>query len=331
MKRPTISLIVPMYKVEPYIGECLESILTQKCNGTEIEVIAVDDGSPDRSGDIARRYSALDPRLKVISQLNGGLSSARNTGMGHAEGDYIWFVDSDDWLAQGSIAEVAACIEAERPEAVHICGADIIDGSPKQLFSLENCTGRHYTGMEIMRGGNFHGVVQYTVYSRDFIRRNSLRFMKGIYHEDTEFSPRAYYYLNDIVCIDKVLYLKRVNEESITRTVNPKKNYDLVKVAHSLRDFASGISDKADRSYFMRLSSNAFKMAMTNETPLMDKETRRQFNAHLRDNIGLIRSFFESDRAISKIEALLLTLVSGNMLFVNNNIFQNRLLRKLSR
>lgn len=331
METPLISLVVPMYKVEPFIAECLESILNQSYRGFDIEVIAVNDGSPDRSEEIARRYSHKDRRIKIIRQSNGGLSSARNTGLGYSSGEYIWFIDSDDWISEKSIQTVADKILAEKPEAIHICGADMIDGKPSRLFTLEKCIDAHHTGMEMLRGNNFHGVVQYTIYKRDFLQNNALRFFEGIYHEDTEFSPRAYYFLKDVVCIDEVLYLKRVNEDSITRTVNAKKNYDLVKVSHSLRNFAETIADTADRKYFMRLSSNALKMAMTNETRLMDKETRRKFNNHLRDNGMLLKSFFESDRALSKVEGILLTLFSGNMLFVNNNIFQNRFLRKISK
>lgn len=326
-----LSIIIPMYKVEPFIEECLDSILTQNYSGIDIEVIAIDDGSPDRSGEIALQYAEKDHRLKVITQKNGGLSIARNKGLDNAKGDYVWFVDSDDYLAPGSIQKIADMISAYSPEGVHLCGADIIEGKPKKLFSLGKCTDRLHTGMEMLRGGNFHGVVQYTVYSRSFLNRFSLRFMEGIYHEDTEFSPRAYYFLRKIASIDKVLYLKRVNEDSITRTVNPKKNYDLVKISKSLQDFASKIPDQNDRSYFMRLSSNAFKVAMTNETRLMDKKTRKKFNAHLKENSDLLKSFFNSDRFISKIEGTLLSLMSGNMIFVNNTIFHNPFLRKFSK
>lgn len=331
MSAPLISVIVPMYKVEEYVGECLKSILDQETEGFDIEVIAVNDGSPDRSAEIARQLSKSDPRLKVINQVNGGLSSARNTGLGHAEGEYVWFVDSDDAVTGDSLLEIAQIIKNSRPEAIHLCGADVIEGEPQKLFSLQSKDNGSQNGMRMMRSGNFHGVVQYTVYKKNFLNQHNLRFKQGIYHEDTEFSPRAYYYLKDIRCIDKVLYLKRVNDNSITRTVNPKKNYDLVKVSESLREFAKTIENKQDRKYFMRLSTNALKMALTNETNLMDKETRKAFNRHLQGKPHLLKSFFQSDRAISKIEGILLTIVSGNMIFVNNHIFQNRFLRKFSR
>ena len=91
-----ISVIVPAYNVEDYLENCLESISNQ--THSNIEIIVVDDGSPDRSGEIAEEYKKKDTRLKVIHQMNGGLSAARNTGLESATGDFVCFIDSDDWI-----------------------------------------------------------------------------------------------------------------------------------------------------------------------------------------------------------------------------------------
>ena len=91
---PEISVIVPVYKVEEYIDECIESIITQVFN--DFELILVDDGSPDHCGDICEKYAAQDRRIKVIHQENKGLSGARNAGLEIASGNYITFIDSDD-------------------------------------------------------------------------------------------------------------------------------------------------------------------------------------------------------------------------------------------
>lgn len=331
MNAPLLSVIIPMYKVENYISECLDSLLTQIDYDFEIEIITINDGSPDRSGEIAKEYSDKDPRVKLINQKNGGLSLARNVGLEAAKGKYVWFVDSDDWVSNNSLQLINNVLNKENPEALHIVGADVINDKPEILFSLKKLEGKHLRGIDIIGTADFHGVVQYTIYKKDFLVRNNLRFMPGIYHEDTEFSPRAYYYLKDIICLDSVLYLKRVNENSITRTVNPKKNYDLIKIASSHNEFADKLSDIKHRKLFKRLSSNDLKMAMTNETVLMDKKTRKEFNRHLYANRYLLKSFFDSDRKISKIEGILLRIFSHNMLFVNNKIFQNSFLRKIAK
>ena len=103
-----ISIIVPVYKVEKYIGQCVESILSQTY--TDFELILVDDGSPDRSGAICDAYAERDPRVRVIHKENGGVSSARNVGLDVAKGEYVTFVDSDDWLSPSFLADAAeAC------------------------------------------------------------------------------------------------------------------------------------------------------------------------------------------------------------------------------
>lgn len=319
-----------MYKVEEYIAECLESILSQDCAGHIIEVIAVDDGSPDNSGIIAQEYSARDKRLRVIRQENLGPGGARNTGLDNARGKYIVFVDADDYLAPGAIKRVIEKIESSHAQAIQLCGADIYDDGPHKLFSAARWADGNHTGMEILRATDFHVVVMYTVYLRSFIEEHQLRFLPHIYHEDNEFTPRVFYYLKEVTSIDEVLYYKRVNYDSITRRVNPKKNYDLIEVSRKLLEFAESIENETDRSFFSRLASNAFKMALTNETRLMERETKRDFNKELKRNSDLLRAFWGSDRFISKIEGIFLTLFKGNMTGVNNHIFQNKIIRRIT-
>ena len=93
---PLISVIVPVYKVEPYLARCIDSILAQTF--TDFELILIDDGSPDNCGRICDEYSQKNNRIQVIHKENGGLSSARNAGMEICKGDYIYFIDSDDWI-----------------------------------------------------------------------------------------------------------------------------------------------------------------------------------------------------------------------------------------
>lgn len=320
-----------MYKVEPYLAQCLDSILSQSSECAEIEIIAVDDGSPDRSGEIAEKYALNDPRIKVVRRTNGGLSEARNTGLKHSTGEYVWFIDSDDWIAPDSISEIASTIlSANRPEAVHICGADVTEEGEIKLFSLKKTENNINTGMYMLKSGNFHGVVQYTVYRKDFLEHNNLSFKPGIFHEDTEFSPKAYYYLKTVASIDKVLYLKRVNDDSITRRCNPKKNRDLVTVSKSLRDFALSLPNETDRKFFMRRAANVLKMALTNEVHLMDRQTRKEFNRYLHANRDAVEAFLKSGSKIYRYEGLILKLFSHNMLFAYYDVMLNPIVRRMT-
>ena len=103
-RQPLLSVIIPVYNVEEYLSRCVESILAQTCDN--LELILVDDGATDRSGAICDAFAAGDSRVKVIHKENGGLSSARNTGLEAAAGEYIGFVDSDDWITEDAYAHL---------------------------------------------------------------------------------------------------------------------------------------------------------------------------------------------------------------------------------
>ena len=122
-----ISVILPVYAVEEYLGECLDSILDQAPPG--IEVIAVDDASPDECGRVLDDRAARDPRLRVVHLAdNAGPGHARNMGLDQATGEYVWFVDADDLLADGALAAVAARLEQDRPDVLLIDYEDLFPG-----------------------------------------------------------------------------------------------------------------------------------------------------------------------------------------------------------
>lgn len=109
---PLVSIIVPMYNVEPFIEECIDSLLRQTLS--DIEIILVNDGTPDRSGEIAEDYAKRDTRIRVIHQENGGLSSARNAGIKAARGTYIGFVDGDDYVSSAMFQRLIEEAEQNR-------------------------------------------------------------------------------------------------------------------------------------------------------------------------------------------------------------------------
>ena len=127
---PLISVIVPVYKVEKYLHQCVDSILNQTCQN--LEVILVDDGSPDNCGAICDEYARKDPRIRVIHTENVGQASARNTGLGYASGDYVTFVDSDDWVD----SELYETIMRKAPFPVAVFGVtmDRPDGDQKKVL-----------------------------------------------------------------------------------------------------------------------------------------------------------------------------------------------------
>ena len=120
---PKISVIVPVYNVEKYLRKCIESILNQTFR--EFELILVDDGSTDSSGKICDEYALKDSRIKVIHKENGGASSARNAGLDVAKGEYIGFVDSDDWIEMDMYGELYRLIKENNTD-ISVCGINNI-------------------------------------------------------------------------------------------------------------------------------------------------------------------------------------------------------------
>ena len=146
---PTISVIVPVYKVEPYIRKCVDSILGQTFS--DIQVILVDDGSPDQCGKICDEYAKQDNRVEVIHKENGGLSDARNAGIPYAKGEYIIFLDSDDYIEndmfeymytriKDSGADMATCayMKCIKTESRHKRKRWILSAQEKRLFAVSS-------------------------------------------------------------------------------------------------------------------------------------------------------------------------------------------------
>lgn len=137
---PEISVIVPVYNVEQYLAECISSILSQTF--TDFELLLVDDGSPDRCGEICDEYAGKDKRVRVFHQENAGLSCARNKGLEHASGTYIAFVDSDDYVTSTYLQELYASLPADKSQrGTVICGFDKLfpDGSLHTVHVPQFC------------------------------------------------------------------------------------------------------------------------------------------------------------------------------------------------
>lgn len=135
-----ISVIVPVYNVEKYLGRCIESLIKQTCQ--ELEIILIDDGSTDASLEICKQWEKKDQRIRVIHKENGGVSSARNLGLDVMKGEYVAFVDADDWLAENCLSEMAALMEDD-VDIVN-CDFEIVEepGCQYDEFSYPDCWGK---------------------------------------------------------------------------------------------------------------------------------------------------------------------------------------------
>ncbi len=205
----TISIIVPVYNVESYLTRCVESILAQTY--TNWELILVDDGSPDRCPEICDAYAAKDKRIKVLHKTNGGLSDARNHGLDVATGDYILFVDSDDYIHPHMLQAMSRLATEKNADIVQ---CSYIRGTENSFPTITEST-KHYT---FDNKSIFISTRQQTILCAKFYRRSlwdSLRMPVGKIHEDDFTTWRLYCHSHRIVIIDTPYYYYYINPRGI--------------------------------------------------------------------------------------------------------------------
>lgn len=224
--KPLISVIVPVYRVEEYLPQCIESVLAQTYQN--LEIILVDDGSPDGSGAICDAYAARDSRIRVLHKENGGVSSARNAGLAAVTGELIAFVDGDDFVAPDIYERMYACMEAdERLDVVYTACTRY--PFQNQLLHMDFFpTGTVLTGREMAEKILIDQVTSHMwlgLYKR--FCWEGIVFPEGRTYEDVAMTYRAFRKVNCVYFLKEPLYYYRVNDTSITQTVKPKKVYDI--------------------------------------------------------------------------------------------------------
>jgi len=248
-----ISVIVPVYNVEMYLKDCLDSILNQDFKGS-YEIICVNDGSTDNSLSILEDYKANSNDVVVITQKNKGLSGARNTGIKSAKGKYLFFLDSDDFLTEKDVL-TTLYNECEK-DKLNVLVADFEfkyedEKKNHRIDRKEVIKNRIMDGKEFYELGrktkSIRSVVWNKLYKREMFADNNLIFMEGILHEDMEFTPRMYQYAKRVKYIDKVIIGYRQREGSIMNmsSKNIKSIDDLFIIADSLNSFNMKYKSKA--------------------------------------------------------------------------------------
>lgn len=220
---PLVSIIVPIYKVENYLHRCVDSILQQTYSN--LEIILVDDGSPDQCPQICDKYASIDSRIKVIHKKNGGLSDARNYALDIMKGDYVTFVDSDDYIANNMIELFMQSILTHQCAMV-VCGVNIIDAK-QNIYDKRNIDkSQLFTGAEITKQiikDNFpHNFAWGKLYKSTLF--NDIRFPKGRYYEDIATIYKLTAKCKNIFCLSNNLYFYFLGREgNITSELSTSK------------------------------------------------------------------------------------------------------------
>ena len=225
-----VSVVVPIYNVAPFLRECLDSLVGQTL--AEIEVICVDDGSTDGSGDIAMEYAEKDCRFSVVRQENQGLSAARNKGMSLARGDYVCFLDSDDWLSKDALERLFFAADGMRLDQL-MFGAHVVcddSCSEEQKCKVEmferrygvplRIAGKPMKGIDLMwqlmDAKVFNVSVPMKLFRLSYLKECGLVFPEGQLHEDEYFSPVSLAHAGRAMAIDERFYNRRLRGGSIT-------------------------------------------------------------------------------------------------------------------
>jgi glycosyltransferase involved in cell wall biosynthesis len=261
MNKPKVSVVIPIYNMEAYLEASVRSIMTQSEN--EIEIILVNDGSTDRSGDIIQSLASEDPRIKVISQKNQGLATSRNNGMAAATAPYIYFMDSDDLLDYNALEECHNLCEKDHLDFVFFDAESFGSSQASQPWFDYHRASRYpgiYHGTELLtkmlKDGVYRSSVCLNLINMDFLIKSSLRFYPGIIHEDELFTAMMYLSAKKVESIPNAFYHRRVRADSIMTTSFSNKNLNgYLTVLSELTKFGNANSFSVQKSIRLLIST----------------------------------------------------------------------------
>lgn len=290
--QPLLSVIIPVYKVEEYLDECIMSIVNT--THEEIEIILVDDGSPDKCPSLCDNWGGKDDRIKVIHKENGGLSDARNCGIQQSTGKYVWFVDSDDWIGKDAIRNILN----------NLIKYPNVDMLVSQLVEVKNGKSRIYGDYPpfpsiptVMSNEEYVNAgypvlpsVRYII-RKDLLISNHLLFIKGVLHEDIPFCHMLIWLAKKVLLFETPTYYYRIREGSITTTPQIKSCYSLVFSYRKIKQFITEHQECLHESWFMNLTYDYFHEIFIRLYPFIKK---KEYKTFMDENEEYISKEFES-------------------------------------
>lgn len=263
---PVVSVIIPVYNVEKYLEECIDSVLSQTYQN--IEIILVDDGSTDSSGQICDRYAEKNTNIYVIHQKNGGLSAARNSGLNKADSKYIYFLDSDDYIADDTIEKLLSIAENDNSDIVFFDANSFVEDSDEEIKQNYRRNNSYVTNLgidvfsQLQQNDEFHSSVPLLFIRREFLEKSNINFYPGIYYEDMIFTFEALCLATAVSQCSDALYFRRYRSDSIMTSKKSKKYFDSsVIVYRRVQDFSEKnnlINEKSVKKYICRNAFNVF-------------------------------------------------------------------------
>lgn len=273
MQNIKVSIIIPVYNVKEYVEKCIESVLNQTYKN--IEVIIINDGSTDGCEKIVNKYAQKDKRIKVINKENGGLASARNIGLKLVTGNYVMFVDSDDWIAENTIEKLYKELKKEKYDIIEFGYTKvdeksiIVDGYKfyeKKLLSNESILKEYFSNNIIQE------VVWNKIYNRNILQGISMQ--EGRIYEDYMVMPEILINTNELLIIPDIFYSYLQRRNSIVHSKFSKKNLDWIYAGNYVIDFCNKNIKKYE--YAARLRKIMLCVQQYNELIKSDIETNEK-------------------------------------------------------
>ena len=249
-----ISIIIPVYNVEGYLAECLNSVVNQTYRN--IEIIIVNDGSTDNSFSIIQQYQLQDERIKIINQENQGLSAARNAGIKKVSGEYIWFVDSDDYIAIDACEKIVEKLKQNNYDLLVVgrfrFGKDYKECDKISWGVDEIKFGEKYL-LEAVSHGIFTASACNKIVRTTLLEQHNIYFERGILYEDLYFTFKCLLHSEYIAMLEQPFYFYRQNRnESIITTIK-ERDKDVLRTVVLIEDYATLIAPKLINEYHFKV------------------------------------------------------------------------------
>lgn len=303
-----ISVVLPVYNVADYLRKCLDSLVNQTFK--DFEVICVNDGSTDLSLGILEGYALTDSRFKIISQENQGLSGARNTGIEHVQGDYVLFVDSDDWLEENALELLYEHVKGFNSEITmfkfKFFDDDTSEISEDPFTNLEVIDPALYTG-----NFSYYDVLDIIfkishapfnkLYKTSFLRDLDAKFLYGSYYEDVEFFYKVFFKAKKVSLLSEYLYYYRIRDYSIS-TSGDEGSFDIFNVLESTKQSVidAKIYDDVKQGWLMFIIVNLkfvyFRLNDKYKNQFIDK-MKEKFDDYELGDVVFSEEWHYSDRA----------------------------------
>ena len=292
MNQPSVSIIVPVYNVGPYVEDCIRSVMRQTYDG-KMECIVVDDCGTDDSMPIVERLVAdyTGPiEFKILHHThNRGLSEARNTGIRASSGEWLWFVDSDDWIEDGALSTLLSIIKNhEDKEVICIQKNNYLKDKTSFINDILE-TPSLMSGKQYLKSNLQKTVVAKFIVRRDFLIDNKIWFYPGILHEDNLFVQILMYLAPKVFVSNQSLYGKRQGRAgSIMNSISPKNANDMIIIHQKQMDFLLSVVDDRDKDWFFRYSFSSIVNACKKINRFHDTPAYSEFQRNHKPYINSI-------------------------------------------